>query len=64
MLYVLNMISRSVPTNLGYANDDFDVQAVLAEHFAEEHRFAPPETVMPPALAANTVIQVLRKRGE
>jgi cyclopropane fatty-acyl-phospholipid synthase-like methyltransferase len=63
-LYVLNMRTRSVPTNMGYANDGFDVQAALAEQFAEEHRFAPPEGVMPPALLANTVIQVLRKRPE
>ncbi len=63
MLYVLNMTVRSVPTTAGYANDGFDVQAALCEHFAEEHRFSVPATILPAELTSKTAIQVLRKRA-
>jgi SAM-dependent methyltransferase len=64
MLYSLNGRCRCVPTNLGWANDGFDMRAALADVFSEVHVTTLSSAVAPAPLADNTVIQVLRKKSD
>jgi 2-polyprenyl-3-methyl-5-hydroxy-6-metoxy-1,4-benzoquinol methylase len=61
ILYALNQRFRCVPTNKGFVNDGFDVPAALASAFSEESCSSLPASVAPAELAAQTIIQVLRK---
>ena len=63
LLYTLNAVNRCVPTDQGYFNDGFDVQAGLRRVFSEENSHHMPAGVTTDHLAATTLIQVLRKRA-
>ena len=61
VFYALNAEIRCVPTDQGWVNDGFDVQAALRQTFEEQAAHRLPEAATTQQLAAHTWIQVLRK---
>ena len=61
LLYVLNQLTRCVPTNLGYVNDRKDVEAELEKRFDELNRSSLPAEVTTQQIAQASRISVLRK---
>ena len=61
MLYSLNVTTRCVPTNIGWVNDGFDIRSGLRRVFAEEDFRPLPDHATAPAVAAVSMIQILRK---
>jgi hypothetical protein len=59
-LFALNS-GRCVPTDRGWTDDGVNVPELLRTVFLEESWYRMPERVTTPQLAANSVIQVLRK---
>ena len=59
--YTLNQITRCVPSDRGWVNDGFDVPSALAAAFVEEQRYTLPESVAPPFLARQSLIQMLKQ---
>ena len=59
--YTLNQITRCVPSDRGWVDDGFDVPSALAAAFEEEQRYLLPESVAPPFLARQSLIQVLKQ---
>jgi len=63
LLYSLNQLTRSVPTDRGWIDDGFDMRAGLCRALPEENIHSLPEHVTTVQLAASTMIQILRKPG-
>ena len=63
MLYSLNQLTRSVPTDQGWLDDGFDMRAGLCRALSEEDIHSLPEHATTAQLAASTMIQVLRKQA-
>jgi SAM-dependent methyltransferase len=62
LFYALNQKIRSVPTNVGWVDDGFDVPSGLRQEFDEENIASLPENVTTPEIAAASMIQVLSRR--
>lgn len=62
LLYAVNS-GRCVPTDRGWVNDGVDIFGELRELFREEGRHPLPQDVTTPQLAAESVVQILRRPG-
>ena len=61
LVYSLNQLTRSVPTDKGWLDDGFDMRAGLCRALSEENIHSLPEHATTAQLAASTMIQILRK---
>jgi 2-polyprenyl-3-methyl-5-hydroxy-6-metoxy-1,4-benzoquinol methylase len=62
LLYAVNQVCRCLPTDKGWIDDDFDVRSALARTFTQIDFHTMPRDVCTAALAASSMIQVLRKK--
>ena len=59
--YALNQKARCIPSDIGWVNDGLDVWSALAESFVEEQRYFLPDSILPPVLWQQALVQILRR---